>query len=116
MRRLIFIPQVCFSRPQFWLLSLYPPKFLLLLPKCLLQWPLALELIVEVAFIVITVIEMDISRSVVIGRRGRLSLAEVGVPHRVLVVRLLVVSLRVLVALSILIHKRYLCCFVVLLP
>ncbi|CAD6210694.1 unnamed protein product [Miscanthus lutarioriparius] len=51
----------------------------------LLQWPLALGLIVQVDFIVITVTEMDMLRLTVTRRRGsRLSLAKVGIPHRVL--------------------------------
>jgi hypothetical protein len=116
MRRLVFVLLVCFNRPppQFWLLGLHASEFLVLLPRGLLQWSLALGLVVQVDFIVITVIEMDMLR-LTVTRRGRLSLAKVVVPHMVLVPRLLV-SLRVLAALNILIHRRYSCCFVVLLP
>jgi len=104
MRRLAFVLLVYFSRrpPQSWLLGL---EFLVLLPKCLLQQPLAARgLATQVAFIVSTVAEMDMMRIIVTRRRGRLSLslAEVGVPHRL--------------GLSILIHsRRYSCYFVVLL-
>jgi hypothetical protein len=97
------------------LLGLHAPEFLVLLPRGLLQWSLALGLAVQVDFIVITVTEMDMLRLTVTRRRGRLSLAKVTVPHRVLVPQLLV-SLRVLAALNILIHRRYSCCFVGLLP
>jgi len=104
MRRLAFVLLVYFSRrpPQSWLLGL---EFLVLLPKYLLQQPLAARgLATQVAFIVSTVAEMDMMRIIVTRRRGRLSLslAEVGVPH--------------MLSLSILMHnRRYLCYFVVLL-
>jgi len=104
MRRLAFVLLVYFSRhpPQSWLLGL---EFLVLLPKYLLQQPLAARgLATQVAFIVSTVAEMDMMRIIVTRRRGRLSLslAEVGVPH--------------MLSLSILMHsRRYSCYFVVLL-
>jgi hypothetical protein len=79
---------------------------LVLLLKCLLQYPLAplgltvlvlLGLTVLVAFIVITVTEMDMTRIIVTRRSDRLSLAEVGVPYRL--------------SLSILIHNRRYSCY-----
>jgi hypothetical protein len=69
----------------------------------MLQQPLtARGLAVQLAFIVSTVTKMDMTRIIVTRRSGRLSLAEVGVPHRL--------------SLSILIHSRkYSCYFIVLL-
>jgi hypothetical protein len=97
-RRLTFVLLVYFSQrpPQFWLLGL---EFLVLLLKFLLQYPLApLGLTVLVAFIVITVTEMDMTRIIVTRRSDRLSFAEVGVPYRL--------------SLSILIYSgRYSCYF-----
>jgi hypothetical protein len=100
MRRLTFVLLVYFSRPppQFWLLDLHLLEFLVLLPWGILQLPLALGLVVQVDFIVITVIEMDMTRLNVLRRRGsRLSLAEVGILYGL--------------NLNIMIHRRYSCCF-----
>jgi hypothetical protein len=49
---------------------------------------------------VITAIDMDMSRLAVTRRRRGLSLAEEGVPHRVLVLRLLMWTLDFLLALG----------------
>jgi hypothetical protein len=61
----------------------------------------ALGLVVQVAFIVITVTEMDMMKTTVTRRRDMLNLAEAGVPRRL--------------SLSILIHSRRSSCYFVVL-
>jgi hypothetical protein len=73
-------------------------RILVILRKCLLQQPLvALGLVVQVAFIVITITEMDMMRTIVTRRSDRLSLAEASIPCRL--------------SLSILIHSRRSSCY-----